>query len=198
MGNFLIIFNEITYLVLQHPDELPVSLKKIPKLRNYIIAALAFSGLCVGTGLYVLRSSYAFSFALPILGVAIVHALFFLLLAVCLSALVDGLIQRLRPDRAGHMWELASIILVASIPTAFFLPGAMTAKLLSTPGMLALPLFGALMIWTQFVVVRALRYLYELPLRVCLNVYLRSLGILAAFPLVAFLFFGLEFLSAAF
>ena len=198
MGNFLIIFNEIAYLVLQHPEELPVSLKKIPKLRPYIIAALVFSGLCVGTGLYLLRTNYNLAFIFPVLAVTVVHVVFFLLWGVCLGALVDGLVHRITPDRAGHMWDMVAIAVFSCIPTAFFLPGAMTAKLLATPAWLAVPLLIALIVWTQTIVVRALRYLYELPLRVALRIYFRSLVILLAFPFFAILFFVLEFAAAAF
>ena len=198
MGNFLLIFNEIAYLVLQHPEELPVSLKKIPKLRAYIVASLLFSGFCVGTGLYVLRTSYDLAFVFPVLAVAVVHIAFFLLWSILLSSLADALVQRERPDRAGHVWELAAIVVFSSIPTAFFLPGAMTAKLLSNPSLLALPLLIGLLLWTQYVVVRGLQYLYELPLRRSLRIYLRAFGMLALFPSVALLFFIFEFAAAAF
>ncbi len=198
MGNFLLIFNEIAYLVLQHPEELPVSLKKIPKLRPYLFAALLFSGLCMGTGLYLLRTTYNLSFVIAVLGVAFVHSVFFVVWSVCLGALVDALVQKPdRPGRGGRMRDLAEIVIFSSIPTAFFLPGAMTAKLLFQPGLLALPLWLGLFVWSQIVVVRALQYLYEMPLRECIQVYVRSFGILFVFPLVAGSFFLVEIFAAA-
>ncbi|MBI3395398.1 MAG: hypothetical protein HY042_06155 [Spirochaetia bacterium] len=194
MANFLIILVEVCFLVLQHPEELPVYIRKIPTFRRMIGTIVALSAFSNAIGIYITRDYYEKFFVVPIIVLAAVQIVVVLLWSLIVGALVDAIVRGRHSDRPAHTWTMISIIVLSTLPFVFFLPGAIPAHFTSRPLLLLIPLFFALFTWSAWIVVRGLQYLYELSLQESVRVFVRAILFTLAFPGALLLLASLDLL----
>lgn len=191
--NAIVIFIELLYLVLQHPEELPVYVRKIPNLKAYIGVSLALSSLSMATGVYALRDYYQTSFWIFVLILTVNHAALSFLWALCLGAVLDAVVRIKHPDRTAKVWHMISIVLLSTLPFIFFLSGALPARLLPHPVLIMVPVTLGLLIWSLYITLRGLQYLYELSFREGIKIFLQSAFAVLIFPVVWLIFMIVEF-----
>ena len=187
MRNFLLVFVEIAYAVLQHPGELPVYLRRIPNLRAHVLLSVFLAAFSVALGVYTLRDNYAPSFFLTVLILSVVHFFLIFVYGILQGALVDAFVYLEHPERSGQAWQMVGITLLSFLPLVLFLPTLtplqfLALNLLIDPRpMVVFPALG-LGFWQIIVVVKGLQYLYELTLRSAIQIYVKSVLIVAVFP----------------
>lgn len=183
-ANFFLVFIEVAYLILQRPEELPVYMRRIPFFRRIVVVILIFSALATASGVYIARDGYESTFYLQILVMAVLQIIVAALWGLILGGVIDALVRLRHPDRASQTWTMVSIIIVSALPFSFFPTGAIPARLFHRPTLLLIPLGVLLFLWSGYIVVRGLQFLYELPIREAVTVFARSVFFALAFPVV--------------
>ncbi len=197
MKNFLLVFLEIAYAVLQHPTEIPVYLRRIPELPRHVLTCVGLSSVSSALALYTIRDYYDAGVWLLLPLLSVVHMLTLLGGGFLFGLLSDVLVRRTAPDRPRQAGQVIAIALLSVLPLAFSLPLAFPIRFLAqrigfAPGALMLPILIALAIWVFAVAVRGLQYLYEIPLRRALTVSVQATLVILVYPVVLALFFALD------
>lgn len=192
MREFVISFLNLCHLALQAPDELPTALARIPRRAALLTIVLFFSGLSTAVAGYLIRDYYDSGYGAYILGITLVNAGIGFLWSLILACLIDAFVVLQQPQRAGHVWQTAGILMMSTLPNIFSVAAAVPARLLSEPEYLMLPLQLLLFAWSIFIALRGIIYQYEISLRSAVLIYLRSLGLVLCFPILFFLFIVLE------
>ncbi len=195
LRNFVTVFVELAVLVLQRPEELPIYLQKIPGIKWQILTSITLSSISSSVGFYFLRDFYDSGYITHILLLTANQLILFLLSAVIFGSVIDSFVRLQKPDRAGQNWPMTGIVLLSAFPFIFFLSGAMPARLLRHPIFIIGPVSLGLYIWSLYIVIRGLQYLYELSLGRAVIVYLKAAAVVLFFPGVFLVFMSMELLE---
>lgn len=192
MREFLFSFLNLCHLTLQSPDELPRTLERLPRPALHLGLIAGLAALSTAVAAYLLRDYYDSGFAVYIVGLALVNAGITVLWSLLLACLIDAFVARLYKERAGHVWQTTGLMIASTLPNIFAVAAAVPARLLSNPTLLMLPLQLLLFAWAISIALRGIVYQYELSMNTAVKLYLRSLSLVLAFPLLFFVFLALE------
>jgi len=197
MGNFITVFIEVVYSVLQHPAEMPAFIKKIPGLQRQVMTALSLASLSSAAGSYYLRTHYASNFWFVLIILFIIHLALFLFWGLLFGSLTDAVVRLKYPDRSGQVWQMIAIAVFSCLPFMFALPLALIVRLAALnmsmePFVLMTPCLFAILLWSAYITLAGLQYLYELTMRDAILTFLKAAAIAFLFPTLAVLFIFLE------
>lgn len=189
-ANFINIFIEIVHAVFLHPAELSIYLQKIPALVIHALTVLLLASFSSSLSLYILRDYYEANFILVIPLMSAAYLVFYLLWAVIQGSVIDALVNLKHPDRYGRSWKMISIVIFSLLPFAFSTPLAMTVRFFAerlhwNAVALMTPFSLFLVLWSLYISLRGLQYLYELTFRAAFATCIRSLVVLVLFPVLA-------------
>ncbi|MBX7057323.1 MAG: hypothetical protein K1X75_04610 [Leptospirales bacterium] len=191
-ARFLYNLVNLAYLALQRPSELPIAIERASSLRGPLIGIVTLTALAQGVGAYLMRDYYDSNFALVILVFAAIVAAVTVLWAILFASVIDAFVLRLKHERAGRIWSMAAILMCSALPNAFIIAVAIIARFLAQPLILTIPMYLGVFVWSLFITLRGLQYLYELNTRAAIRLYFQSLAITLGFPAAVVAFVSLR------
>ena len=197
MKNFLLVFIEIAYAVLQHPTEIPSYLKRIPNLPRHALSCVGLSAVSTALALYTVRDYYDNGVWILFPLLSFVHMGTFVGGGVLFGLLCDILVRQRTPDRPRQAAQVIAVALLSLLPLAFSLPLAFPVRFFSlrlgwSASFVMVPVVLGLSAWVFYVAIRGLQYLYEISLRRATIVAVQASLAIVLYPALLALFFALD------
>lgn len=185
-------FIELLNTTLLTPEELSTAIAhdKRPDLSIFLLICIMSFGNIVAV--YQLRANYdiGFLFFLPV--AFILSVVFFIIISILTGCVIDAFIKYSHKDKHISPWLTIRLAAMGLMPFLFLLPVSIPSSYFSFQYLFIIFFILLLFIWSLYIVITSIRYLYELEKRQVTLIVISSIAIVAGFPFMFMIWGAME------